>query len=112
MPPIFFTISGNIPIKAIPDTQAHLDGHTVLAYNYNIFFDSSKTDHSQILSLEMDKIDDPDYYYGSITIEKPGHLFTYTPGDNRKLTRTEVEEVIEQLSNYRDNPNLWQIRDN
>src|SRR3954467_12900703 len=110
MIPIFFTISGKTPIKAIPDTQAHLDGHTVLAYNYNIYFDRSKIDQSHGFKAEMNKMDDPDYY-GSITIEKPGHLFTYMPGGRRVLTRTEIEEVIEQLSNYRDNPNLWQIRD-
>src|ERR1700744_353767 len=114
MKPIFFTITGTIPIKAIPDTQAHLDGHPVIAYNYNIFFDSSKNESHDFNSetiIKKDKMDDPDYY-GYITVEKPGHLFTYTPGEQRALTRREVEEVIEQLSHYRDNPDLWKQTDN
>ena len=54
---------------------------------------------------------DPDYY-GYITFEKPGQLFSYTPGDQLELTRQEVEEVIEQLNHYRDNPELWNTNDN
>lgn len=96
----------------MPDTQAHLDGHTVITYNYNIFFDSAKNDPIKTLTQESnsDKMTDPDYY-GYITFEKPGHIFSYTPGDQRYLTRAQIEEVIEQINYYRENPRLWDKSD-
>lgn len=113
MKPIFFTVDNSLPLKIVPDTQAHLDGHTVLAYNYNIFFDSAKYDPASVFNTEepSDKMTDPDYY-GYITFERPGHLFSYTPGEQRQLTRAEIEEVIEQLNHYRDNPGLWDTNEN
>jgi hypothetical protein len=114
MAPIFFTIGNELPIKVIPDTQAHLDGHTVLTYNYNVFYDDSKNDLLQLNdgnNTITDKMDDPNYY-GCITFEKPGSVFSYAPGDQKELTQTEVEEVIEQLNHYRDNPALWKYLDN
>jgi len=113
MKPIFFTIDDHLPLKIVPDTQAHLDGHTVIAYNYNIFLDHTKNDPATALSKEdhADKMTDPDYY-GYITFEKPGRLFSYTPGNQLELTRHEIEEVIEQLNHYRDHPDLWNTNDN
>lgn len=113
MKPIFFTIDNSLPLKIIPDTQAHLDGHTVITYNYNIYLDSAKNDPVKGLTQPKasDKMTDPDYY-GYITFEDPGHLFSYTPGDQLALTRQEVEEVIEHLNHYRDNPKLWDNNDN
>ena len=113
MKPIFFTVDNSLPLKVVPDTQLHLDGHPVLTYNYNIFFDSTKNDPASVFSTKesSDKITDPDYY-GYITFEKPGQLFSYTPGKQRQLTRAEIEEVIEQLNHYRDHPDLWNTNDN
>ena len=113
MKPIFFTIDNSLHLKIIPDTQAHLDGHTILTYNYNIYFDSSKNDPSVLFKADesADNMTNPDYY-GYISIEKPGQIFSYTPGDFRELTRNEIEEVIEQLNRYRDNPTLWDINNN
>ncbi len=113
MKPIFFTIDNSLPLKVVPDTQAHLDGHTVIAYNYNIFFDSTKNDPAKALAQneDSDKMSDPDYY-GYVTFEKPGQLFSYTPGEQRQLTRAEIEEVIEQLNHYREHPDLWNTNDN
>ena len=113
MKPIYFTIDNSLPLKVVPDTQAHLDGHTVIAYNYNIFFDSTKNDPVKALTqnTDLDKMTDPDYY-GYITFEKPGRIFSYTPGEQRTLSRTEVEEIIEQLNHYRDNPKLWDTNEN
>jgi hypothetical protein len=112
MKPIFFTIDNSLPLKVVPDTQAHLDGHTVIAYNYNIFFDSTKNDPAKALTQndDSDKMTDPDYY-GYVTFEKPGHVFSYTPGAQRHLSQTEMEEVIEKLNDYRDNPRLWDKSD-
>lgn len=113
MKPIFFTIDNHLPLKIIPDTQAHLDGHTVLAYNYNIFLDNAKNDPIKELTkdADSDNMTDPDYY-GYITFEKPGGIFSYTPGDQRTLSQNEIEDVIEQLNHYRDNPDLWDTNDN
>jgi hypothetical protein len=113
MKPIFFTIDNSLPVKIIPDTQVHLDGHTVIAYNYNIFFDSAKNDPTKALTQQSasDKMTDPDYY-GYITFEQPGRIFSYTPGDQRTLTRNEIEEIIEQLNHYRDHPELWDTNGN
>ena len=110
MKPIFFTVDKSLHLKVIPDTQYHLDGHEILTYNYNIYFDNTKDDPTAILSSEApsDKMTDPDYF-GAIAFEKPGRLFSYTPGDLRQLTRNEVEEVIEHLNHHRDNPANWRI---
>lgn len=110
MKPIFLTVDNSLHLKVIPDTQYHLDGHEVITYNYNIFFDSTKNDPTAIINGEAssDKMTDPDYY-GYISFEKPGHLFSYTPGDLRQLTREELEEVIEHLNYHRDNPANWHI---
>jgi len=114
MTPIFLTIGNELSLKVLPDTQAHLDGHAVLTYNYNVFYNDAENDPFKLSNgsiTKTDKIDDPTYY-GCITFEKPGRIFSYTPGDYKKLTQTEVEEVIEQLNHYRDNPNLWAPIDN
>ncbi|HEY0243955.1 MAG TPA: hypothetical protein VGC01_00195, partial [Mucilaginibacter sp.] len=74
--PIFFTLDNNLPIMVIPNVKVHMDGHTVLTYTYNIFFDSTKNDPSRVINNEYsvkDKLDDPDYY-GFITFENSGRL--------------------------------------
>ena len=112
--PIYFTIDDNLPIMVIPNVKVHMDGHTVLTYTYNVFFDSAKNDPSKVMKHEnymKDKLDDPDYY-GFITFEDPERLFSYTPDGHRLLTRDELEEIIEQIKHYRDNPALWKHPDN
>jgi len=108
MKPIFFTIDSELPIRVVPDTQLHLDGHEVITYNYNIFFDSARNNPAALLGKEgaTNNITNPDYM-GAISFDEPGHLFTYIPGDNRTLTREEIEEIIERLTEYRSNPDKW-----
>jgi hypothetical protein len=108
MKPIFFTIDKELPIKVIPDTQMHMDGHPILTHNYNIYFDSTKNNPAAILSKgeASDNITDPDYM-GAISFEKPDQLFSYTPGEHRQLTRDEIEEIIERLTEYRNQPEKW-----
>jgi hypothetical protein len=95
---------------AIPDTQAHLDGHIVITYTYSIFLDIDAGNpligRSKESTLHLEDIEDPNYY-GYITFERPGSIFSYTPDGKQHLTRAEVEEVIEHLSDIRDNPSLW-----
>jgi hypothetical protein len=110
MSPLHFTLSNRLKLMAIPDTRAHLDGHTVITYTYSIFLDidagNPLISRSKESTLHLEKIDDP-HYYGYITFERPGSIFSYTPDGKQYLTRDEVEEVIEHLSDIRDNPALW-----
>src|SRR6187402_2717531 len=110
MQPLYFTLSNRLKLMAIPDTQAHLNGHTILTYTYSIFLDidagNPLISRSKESTLHLEDIKDPNYY-GFITFERPGSLFSYTPDGERHLTREEVEEVIEHLSDIRDNPALW-----
>jgi len=85
-----------------------MDGHPVLTYNYNIFYDSAKNNPAALLSKgeASDKLTDPDYM-GAISFEKAEQLFSYTPGVYRQLTRNEIEEIIEILTEYRNHPDKW-----
>lgn len=95
----------------IPDTQAHINVHAIITRTYSIFADLGvKSEASAIESrkqvLHLEKIDDLNYY-GFITFESPDKLFTYTADGNLELSKEEVEQVIEFLSHYRNNPDLW-----
>ncbi len=96
----------------IPDTQAHLDGPTILTYTYSVFLDIGHTDpmlsRSKESTLDPEKNKDPDYY-GYITFEKPCQLFTYTADGQRELNTEEVNELIGHLSDVRDNPASWKF---
>jgi len=112
MKPIFLTIDNGLRLMIIPDTQAHLDGHAIITYTYSIFFNNGlkepQLSRSKESTLHLEKNTDPDYY-GYITFEKPGHLFSYTADGQRDLRAEEVNEVIEKLSHLRDNPGLWKL---
>ena len=110
MTPLFFTLKNRLPLMVIPDTQAHLDGHTILTYTYSVFLDIGHGEpilsRSKEPTLHLEKNNDPDYY-GYLTFEKPGQLFTYTANGQRELSAEEVNELIEHLSDVRDNPASW-----
>lgn len=57
-------------------------------------------------TLHLEEIDDPNYF-GFITFEKPGSLFSYTADGKQELEPEEVNELIEYLSDVRDNPLRW-----
>jgi hypothetical protein len=109
MKPLFFTLKSHRHLMAIPDTEAHLNGHPVISYTYSLFIDRAKGDVKQSFSkediLHMDKITDPDYL-GFVAFEQPANVFSYTAGEHT-LSVTEVEEVIEYLTFIRGNPDLW-----
>jgi hypothetical protein len=115
MKPLYFTLAGGLQVMVIPDTQAHLDGHTVITHTYSVFLDTGSGNpllaRSKESTMHLEQIDDPDYY-GFITFEVPGSLFTYTADGQRELTSEEATELIEHLSNVRDNPPLWNQVDN
>ena len=112
MTPLFFTLENRLPLMVIPDTQAHLDGHTILTYTYSIFLDighgNPGMSRSKESGLHLEKNKDPDYF-GYLTFEKPGTLFSYTADGQREFTTEEVNELIEQISHIRDNPENWKF---
>lgn len=114
MKPLYITLENGLKLMVIPDTQAHLDGHTVITYTYSIFLDTD-TGHpllarSKESTLHLERIPDPNYC-GFITFELPGTLFTYTADGEKELNSEEVTEIIEHLNNIRDNPALWNKTD-
>lgn len=108
--PLHLTLSNQLRLMVIPDTMAHADGHEVITRTYSIFLDidagNPLISRSKESTLHLEDINDPNYY-GYITFERPGALFSYTPDGERNLTHNELEEVIEHLSDIRDNPALW-----
>lgn len=109
MTPLFLTLENNRNLKIVPETRVFMDGHPILSYKYSIFQDGQKTIAGNEV-LKYSKATDPDYL-GVITFEDPGHVFTYSAGDGRTLNPDEVEELIEQISHIRDNPDLWKSID-
>jgi len=110
MTPLFLTLESSRNLKIVPETRVFMDGHPILSYNYSIFQDGHKS-RSEEDALKYSKAADPDYL-GVITFENPGHIYTYTAGDGRTLHPDEVEDVIEQINQIRDNPELWRSIDN
>ncbi|MFD0792554.1 hypothetical protein ACFQZX_02935 [Mucilaginibacter litoreus] len=114
MLPIYFTIGEDKHIKVIPNTQAQVNGHPVLTYTYNIYLRSEHEDEAleqqQEAELLLDKKLSPNYL-GYITFEEPGRMFSYTPDGKDELTATEIEEIIENISHYRDHPGMWQLEE-
>lgn len=96
----------------IPDTEGHIDGHPVLTHTYSMYritdghpFTRREIDNKKSkLHLAENKDED---YLGYISFDVPGKVFTYIPADYNTLNRTEVEEVIEEITDYRDDPKRW-----
>ena len=110
MSPIFFKINPGLEVMIIPDTQAHANGHQIITYTYSVFKDDSGADptieQTKSSELHLTKHKDPNYM-GFITFEDPGKLFTYTADGKLELSSSQVEEIIEHISHYRDNPGMW-----
>lgn len=109
MAALFFTISPNLAIIVIPNTRVHQNGHQVITYTYSVFNNKQAVEPAESIStfdLEKDKMKNPDYM-GFITFEDPGKLFNYTDDGSQKLSLGQVEEIIEHISHYRDNPGMW-----
>jgi hypothetical protein len=110
MKTLYFTLENDLKLMVIPDTQAHIDGHAIITYTYSIFKDTGLGNpllgRSKENTLHLEEIKDPNYY-GYITFERPGSMFSYTPDGQRRLNSNEVTELIEHLSDVRDNPTLW-----
>ncbi|WP_162842729.1 hypothetical protein [Mucilaginibacter pineti] len=109
MEPLYFKLSSAQKLMIIPDTLAHLDGHPVITQTYSLFKDTDTGNpliaRSKENSLHLEEINDPNYL-GHIDFELPDKLFSYHPG-KMSLENGELEQVIEFLSNHRDNPQKW-----
>lgn len=112
MVPLYFKLPGELLLMIIPDTAAHLNGHSIITHTYSIFKDKGSGNplipRSKESTLHLELISDPNYY-GYITFEIPDKLFNYTSDGQMKLTAEEVEQVIEMLSHVRTNPALWNL---
>lgn len=110
MKTLYFTLENNLKVMVIPDTQAHLDGHAIITHTYSVFKDIGTGNpliaRSKESTLHLEHIKDPNYY-GFITFDAPGRIFSYTADGQQELTSDETTELIEHLSDIRDNPALW-----
>ena len=105
MEPIKLTLHSSRKLLIIPDTMAHLNGHVIITRTYSIYADRNSGNplitREKESTLHLEPNPDPDYY-GYITFEKPGSLFTYTADGALELAAEESNEVIECLSHERD----------
>ncbi|WP_454803391.1 hypothetical protein [Mucilaginibacter phyllosphaerae] len=105
MSPIFFTLQNDKHLMIIPDTQAHLNGHAIITFTYSIYKDnqdgSPYAGKRKEEGLHLENNSDPDYY-GFVTFERPGSLFSYTSDGVLELSAEESNEIIEHLSHIRD----------
>lgn len=109
MQPLYFNVGAGMPVMILPDVKIHLDGHPVLTYTYNIFKNGKHGKAGPIKQdMQLTKSSNPDYM-GYITFEEPGKLFSYTADGQQDLNSGEVQEIIETITHYRENPSLWEI---
>ncbi|GAA4338856.1 hypothetical protein GCM10023149_49170 [Mucilaginibacter gynuensis] len=111
MVPIYFTVGGSLPVMIIPDTEAHVDGHPVLTYTYNIYIDEglegNNNQSEKESELLLEKKIDPSYL-GHITVETPGRVFSYVADGSRELELKEIREIVDHINHYRESPGMWQ----
>ena len=112
MQPIYLQIDNRLPLMIMPESDAHMDGHPVLTYSYAIYKDEPGDDDHHTIDtaalLAPDRKSNPNYM-GVLTFEQPGRLFSYAADGPQELSGDEVQEVIEQITHYRENPALWRV---
>lgn len=111
MHPLYFEVDNHLPLMIVPESEAHIDGHPVLTYSYAIYKvpdhnDQNFTDIDRLLTT--DKNNHP-YYMGTLKFEQPGKLFSYEADGRQELPNGAIQEIIEQLTHYRENPALWML---
>ncbi|MEO3407331.1 hypothetical protein AAFN85_25660 [Mucilaginibacter sp. CAU 1740] len=109
MVPIYFTLSPQLSLIIIPDTQAHLDGHTIITRTYHIHKKDESLSREFYRNLEILGINhnDEPSYMGYLTFDVPGRIYSYTRDGDLTLSSDEIEELIEQLNEVRENPGMW-----
>lgn len=111
----YITINKSDQLMIVPDVDVYVDGHPVLTYVYSIFsgdedgpFTGTEVRKKENL-LHLDKTTNRNYF-GYVKFDIPGKVFTYMPDDDNRLSTAEIEEVIQNISNYRDDPQQWSTR--
>lgn len=110
MSPFFFTINSDMPVMVIPDTQAHMDGHPVVTYSYTLY--RSQPGESEFKMSSVDKLLSPDKvkrtdYLGTLYFEQPYKSFSYTADGLNELDIDDVQQIIDMITAYRMNPEVW-----
>ncbi|WP_448701892.1 hypothetical protein ACFGVR_06460 [Mucilaginibacter sp. AW1-3] len=49
MKPLYVAIARDLKLMVIPDTQAHLDRHTIITRTYSVFRDKTKNPSNDII---------------------------------------------------------------
>ncbi|WP_299512074.1 hypothetical protein [Mucilaginibacter sp.] len=109
MAAFYFKIGNKLSIIAIPEMRVYMDGHPILTYSYSLYKNTAaEYPPSDILKEEqhLKKQLDPNYL-GFITFEIPGKLYNYVADGRQSLSKEEIEQAVEQIVHYRDNPALW-----
>jgi hypothetical protein len=107
MEAFYFNIGGKLSLMVVPETRVYMDGHPILTHSYSIYKDGSANSRENILSKDEQKKQSHPNYLGSIEFEIPGRVFNYVADGQQSLSREEVEQAVEEISHYRDNPNMW-----
>jgi len=100
MVPLFFSLGNRLELMIIPDSDAHVNGQTILTNTYSIFRDIAQQDprqsESKEATLHLERVKDPDYY-GYLSRKGPGRVFTYMADGKKELSPDEVAQLIEQI---------------
>ncbi|WP_345100810.1 hypothetical protein [Mucilaginibacter panaciglaebae] len=111
MQPLYITIDSYTSLVIIPDSEAHVNGHPVITYTYSVYRNdetlSGKFDIRGKYSKQHLEKQDDESYLGYITFELPGKIFTYTPNNLHRLNTEQIEQLVEEISHYRDTPSKW-----
>jgi len=111
MSPIFFTVDHNMPLMIVPNVEVHLNGHTVLTYTYDVFLNKNEQNALQGNTLNdviKDKANNAGYL-GFITFERKDNNYKYSGDGAVQLSRAIIEEIIEKIKLYRQNPGSWPL---
>lgn len=114
MEAFYFTVAKELHLMVVPEPRVYLDGHPVLTHSYSIYKNIGSDEPLETLvntESGLPKGSNPDYL-GFVTFEIPGKLFNYVADGAESLSRDELEQVVEQISHYRDNPELWKFSQN
>jgi hypothetical protein len=89
-----------------------MDGHPVLTYSYAIYKDPQAGQEHHFTNtdnlLGPDKKNDPNYL-GTLTFEQPGRMFSYEADGQEQLPGGTIQEVIEQITHYREHLGTWAL---
>ncbi len=108
MTPIYIKVD-SLPLRIIPDANIAMDSHPILTFKYYLFRDvEAEGIVSEAVKLRNQQLTtNNSNYFGYLTFDQPGKMFTYTSNEKHELSSEEVEQIIEQVSYYRDHPELW-----